>query len=261
MASINVIIDTKKLEAKLSRLEKQALPAATVKTVNALAFDSRLTTQKYMGLVFDRPTPFMLRGVQVHKATPQLPVSEVFMRNDAAKGTPPTKVLRATSRGIQRRQKRAEVSLYKAGLLGVNEGWVPGDDMKLDRYGNVSAAKVRQMLSQVRAFSEVGYKANATKASNARNKNRAQFFSPNPSTRNRLKPGIYERYGERPIIKKGERKGQRGLPRQIRPMMLFVPLGTYPKTFDMPRVVEQDVNRRKEATFRRFLAAEVRRLR
>lgn len=243
MASFNFVIDTKGLEAKLTKLERQVLPAARVRAMNDVAFQARGTIQKLLPLVFNQPTGFTTRSALYRKATLQAPVAEVFIRDDAAKGTPPSKYLQPQVRGGQRRQKGAERQLARAGLIGRDEGWVPGRAMKLNRYGNVPSGKIVQMLSQIRAFGEQGYQANVTARS--RSKAKGKYFVPNPATRNRLPRGVYERYGP---------KGRR-----IRPAMLFVKLPSYQRRLDFRGAVTQDINRRMPESFRRALAYELRR--
>lgn len=247
MASINFIIDTKGLERKLTKLERQVLPAARIRAMNDVAFQARGTVAKLMPLVFDQPTAFTTRAALYTKATPARPVAEVFIRNDAAKGTPPATYLQPQVRGGFRSQKGAERQLARAGIIGRGEGWVPARAMRLNRYGNVPSGKVVQMLSQIRAFGEQGYQANVTARSRARGKakGRGDYFVPNPATRNRLPRGVYERYGP------GKRR--------IRPVMLFVKLPSYRPQLDFSGAVRQDINRRLPDSFRRALAYELRR--
>lgn len=243
MSRFDVILDTKRLEAKLTKLEKQALPAATVRAINNSAFQARQTTQKLLSLELDRPTPFITRGVLVTKATPQTRVGEVYVRKEASASRSPSDYLLHHERGGQRFRKRSETLLEKRGLLGRNESIVPGSGIRLNAYGNIPGSRMVAILSQVKAFEEVGFKANVTKRSAKRNPRRKQYFSPRPGSK--LPRGIYERYG------KGKAK----------PVLLFVPLAQYKKRTNITSAVRQDVNRRFPEEFRRALAFEVRRLR
>lgn len=238
--SLNFIVDTKGLEKNLETLER-VIAKAMVGTLNSLAFKGRAKVQETLPRVFDRPTPWTIRGVRFEQATLQRPVSSVLMSDDRSKGTAPTQYLHAQARGGLRRQKRSERAMERIGILGRGEGWVPGDDMKLDRYGNVPGARMVQILSQLKAFSEVGALANVTTRSKARNPRRKQYFSPRPGSK--LTRGVYERYG----------RGRR----QVRPVLVFIKLPTYRRRFDLAGIVRKDVSRRLETTWARNLGFEM----
>lgn len=257
MASINFIIDTKGLEQKLTKLERQVLPAVRARSLSFVAQDARGTVQKVMELSLDRPIPYTRRAVRFESATVEDPVAAVYISSDPNKGIPPSTYLREHVTSGTRGQKPSERLLQRAGLLGRNEGWSPARAMRLDRYGNVPPSRLVQILSQLKAFSEVGASMNVTAASRARNKGRTQYFVPKPGSR--LYRGVYERHGPRPKIKKGPRKGQPGVPRRIRPVLLFTPLPSYQQRFDFAGAVRQDVRRRLPNAWRRAMAYELRR--
>lgn len=243
MPAINVTLDTKRLEARLTRLERKALPKAMVRAINNTAFQARATTQKLLGIALDRPTPFITRGVLVTKATPQRNVGEVFVRQENVAANSPVDYLIHHERGGQRFRKRSEILLEKRGILGRNESITPAKAIRLNKYGNVPGSRMVSILSQLKAFEEVGFKANVTKRSAARNPGRKQYFTPRPGSR--LPRGVYERYGKR----------------KVRPVLLFTKLATYRKRLSVTKAVRQDVDRRFENEFRRALAFEVRRVR
>lgn len=168
------------------------------------------------GRVFDRPTPFTRNAFWWRPATPDRSAFDVGVKDFAGKGVAAAKYLRAEIFGGARRMKRSEIAL---GRLGRGQGfWVPGPGIKLDAYGNVPGALLRRIISDVKADSEVGYLANRTGRSRARNRNyRAErYFVPSPSSP--LHPGVWV---ERP---RGSRK--------IMPALLFVGAPHYRKRFD-----------------------------
>lgn len=236
MTGINVLVDTKRLEDKLTALERQHVPSATRLALTRTVVKTRRTVQQYMQLTLDRPTPYTLRGVLFKTAERNDPVAEVFLRDEATKGTAPAQYLANLVKGRQRGQKRFERALAATGRLGRNEAAEPAKAMRLNRYGNVPASRIVQILSQTKSFSEVGALANVTKRSRARG-GRSKYFIPNEATRNRLHRGVYERYGKR----------------GIRPVLLFIPLPRYAKQFKFYETVQQDVRRRYEGEFREAL--------
>lgn len=251
MASFNFVIDTKGLETKLTRLERQVLPAARVRAINWAAFDARQTAQKLLPLVFDQPTPFTVRSPRYSKATVQSPVGEIFILDQPPpKGTAPATYLQAHVTGGRRAQKRGEAMLARRGVLGRDEGYVPGKAVRLDRFGNIPRGRMTQILSGAGLLEESGSLGNVTARSVKRGPRRSKdprtrYFVPNPATRNRLPRGVYERYGA------GGRR--------IRPVLLFVKLPNYSRRFDFEGAMRQDITRRMPEAFRRALAYELRR--
>lgn len=131
--------------------------------------------------------------------------------------------------------------MERIGVLGRGEGWVPAKSMRLNRYGNVPGPRIVQILSQLKAFEEVGFQANITARSKARKPNRKQYFVPRPGSK--LPRGVYERFG------RGQRKA--------RPVLMFVKLPTYRRRLDLPGIVRKDVQRNIERTFSRALRYEM----
>jgi hypothetical protein len=230
VATFDVIVETKNFEEKLSRLERLQLPFARSLAANTAAFETMGTLRAALPLIFDRPTPFTVRGVGYRKGNKLSPAAEVFLSGDASKGTPPTDYLAHQIAGGRRKAKRGERVLQRARILTANEGYVPAA-VKLDRYGNVPARIIVQILSQIRAFGEEGFSANQTDASKRRSakKNRRKYFLVSRAGEG-LPRGVYERYGP-------------GL-RNIKPVLLFVPLPTYQKRFDFPQLARDELRRR-----------------
>lgn len=204
---IDIAFSTERLTKKLNDLEKRQLPFATSKALNATAQTIKAEIREAMPRVFDRPTPFTLNSLYLSAATKRNLFSEVWLKDFASKGTPAVKYLAPEVYGGTRRQKRSERALERAGFLPSGMFWTPGTGAKLDKYGNIPGGRITQILSTLKAFSEVGYMANITERSRKRNKKPRPFFVSRPASV-RLPLGVYERYGSRQ--------------RKIRPVLMFV---------------------------------------
>ncbi|MGH6625159.1 MAG: hypothetical protein ACRECD_01205 [Burkholderiaceae bacterium] len=145
----------------IDRVGKQARFAA-MQSINDTAFKVRDELQREMRAKFDRVTPYILRSVQVTKATKQSMTATIEPKYMGGKGIDPQKILRAQIFGGSRRLKRSEVALNRAGILPAGYVIVPGDAVPLDVYGNVKGGFIVQLISYFQAFGEQGYKANMT---------------------------------------------------------------------------------------------------
>jgi hypothetical protein len=253
MAAFNVVIDTKVFEQRLTKLEREQLPFARSLAANQAVFETRAVLQRAMPLFLDEPTPFTVSGVRYKKGTKDSPAAEIYISDDAAKGTSPKQYLQALIRGQRRRQKRSERVLARAGLISDDEGWVPATRtspnppaIRLNRYGNVTGGKITEILSGIRAFGEEGFQANITATSRARGKKRrrAEYFV---SRGGKLPRGIYQRFGRRSKARHKYNTLPAGRPvtgRQIRPVLLFVKLPVYSKQFDFYGIAEKEGRRR-----------------
>lgn len=246
MTNIVVELDTTRLEKRLTALERRQLPFATQIALNNTAFKTRATVQKALGIYLDRPTPFVVNSILVQKATKDNLVAHIYSREEPFPSKSPADYLKHHARGGRRPRKRSERLLEQLGVLGPNESIVPASGLRLNKYGNVPGSTMVRILSQVKAFQEVGFKANITARSRRRNRNkrRPKYFIPSEGTRNRLPRGIYERYG---------RGGK-----QIRPVLLFVPLARYDRIFPFEDIVRQDVRRRYRGEFFKALRRAIR---
>lgn len=183
---------------QLSDLEKSQLPFATMLAINRTAFDVRQGWAAEMPKVFDRPTPLTRRAVIYRKATKARPGAEIFLRDEAFKGTPPAKYLEAQVMGGTRRQTGKERKLAAAGLLPAGHFVVPGSGAELDAYGNISLGQVNRILSQIGAQSDPT--SNESDVSRGRRQRRegrkkgysSQFFALK-QRRGKLGAGVYKR--------------------------------------------------------------------
>lgn len=154
-----------KVQATLRKLTGNAIKEATVKAINDTAFQVRKEMQREMGQVFDRPTPYIVRSVQVQQATVDKPLAIVAPTYMGGKGVDPQKVLAAEVAGGARHLKRSERALQAVGVLpggyftAIPRDPFPGSD---DGRGNLRGPFLVQLLSYFKAFGEQGYKANMT---------------------------------------------------------------------------------------------------
>lgn len=226
---IDIAFNIERLTKRLSDLEKRQLPFATSKALNATAQVIKAEIRKAIPRVFDRPTPFTLNSLYLSAATKRNLFSEVWLKDFASKGTPAVKYLAPEVYGGPRRQKRSERALERAGLLPSGMFWAPGSGARLDKYGNITGGRITQILSTLKAFSEVGYAANITERSKKRNKRPRSYFVAKPAG-GRLPLGVYERYGSKQ--------------RNIRPVLIFVRQPTYRQRLPFFKIA-RDVYRRE----------------
>lgn len=186
------------LRRKFTELEQKNLPFAVMQAVNNTAFAVREEWKRQMPRVFDRPTRLTQNAVLYRKATKQNLAGEVFVRDEAFKGTPPARYLLAQVQGGQRAMKPFENRLAAQGILPAGTQAVPGRGAPLDSYGNLKSSVVTQLLSQLGAQREAGFNANQTAASAKRRRarkssKRGEMFALK-KPRGRLLPGVYERF-------------------------------------------------------------------
>lgn len=197
MAQIRIAVDPDKVfERHLSELERSQLPFAVSQAANKVAFDIRERWKQRAPQVFDRPTPLTKNAALYRKATKERPYAEIFIRDEAFKGTPPAKYLFSEVEGGTRRRKGFERLLQSRGLMSPSQFAVMGRGVRPNQYGNVPAGQVTKLLSQLGAQRD--QYQNQTPTSAKRRRSRApkggEYFVIT-QRRGKLRPGIYERIG------------------------------------------------------------------
>lgn len=218
--------------AKLSAMARQ-LPFAAATALNATAFDAREAVIKEKAAVFDRPTPFILKGTLVRKATKANLVAEVYedFQGPGGKSVDPERVLKAEVFGGPRRFKRAEVALQRIGVMLPGQVMVPGAGAPLDAYGNVPGAFIVQLLSYLQAFGEVGYRANMTARNKAKLSGRGRWVNGRfvPATAKgfdaKAGPAAQRRGGVEYFVSRGRGRAMR--PGQGAEVMQHLPAGIW----------------------------------
>ena len=227
----------------MSALERRQLPFATMQAINATAFDTRQRWSDVMPRIFDRPTSLTLKAVLYTKASRQKLYADVFVRDEAFKGTPPAKYLQAQVFGGERRHKGIERQLNAAGLLPQGMFVVPGQGAKLDAHGNLPLSQLNAIKSQIGAQGDG--RSNESEASRGRRLRRfarqgrrdGNYFAlakPHGS----LKPGVYERLVT-------------GFGSAVRSVLFFVNGVQYRKRYDVFGIARKIYDRRFPANFKR----------
>lgn len=195
MAQIKIGVDPDSVFGRqLTDLEKSQLPFAASQAANKVAYEIRERWKRQAPKVFDRPTPLTINAAMYRKATKDKPYSEIYIRDEAFKGTPPAKYLLTEVEGGQRRRKGFERLLQGKGLLSPSQFAVMGRGARPNQYGNVPAGQVTKILSQLGAQRDKHQ--NQTETSAKRRRTRAptggEYFVIT-KRRGRLRPGVYER--------------------------------------------------------------------
>jgi len=212
---INFTANVEQALQMLRDIDRWSIPYITAAALTDTAMSARKAEKKSMIGYFDRPTPYVTRGVLWEKATRDYLVSRVYLNDEAYKGNRVTDILSAEISGGPRHIKKYEKSLRGAGILNSNEFTVPGDSVPLNAQGNIGRANINQMLAQVKATSRV--------ASGGRKTSR--YFIARGD--NKLARGIWERRGKK-----------------IRPFLIFVEgAPTYRKRYPFGEAAIQHAER------------------
>ena len=250
MISINV--DTSgllRLRAEIEGKGKQVRLAAA-RALTSAAFKASKDVAARMAQVFDRPTPWVLKSVRYTRARKDKLESTVdfdFWGNK--QGVTVAHVLRAEIFGGQRKLKRHEIALQRAGILPPGHAIVPGPAAKLDQYGNISGGQIVQIMAWFKSFGEVGYKANMTDKTrkrlgkDKRNGTRGFQYFALFKKHGKLYPGIYQRF-------------DLGFGSAVKPVMHFVPIPKYRRRLDFYGLAEKSARAEFAAAFSRELAAQ-----
>ncbi|WP_287995348.1 hypothetical protein [Acidiphilium sp.] len=161
-----------------------------------------------MRSVFDRPTPYTMKALQLKSAekTHAVPRAFVgfkdksgsFIANGADAGAimaGRAHYLRPQVFGGSRPLKALESRLRRAGAMGAGQYALPGWAAKMDAYGNMSKGEIVQVLAYVGGFGEVGGDKNTTAAGKARLRGKGVEYFALKARRGGLGPGIYRRLG------------------------------------------------------------------
>ncbi len=247
---VRIVVDGGNVVSRqFSELERTQLPFATANAINATAFDTRERWKEVMPRIFDRPTALTRNAVLYTKATKANLSAEVFIRDEAFKGTPPAKYLAAQVMGGSRRQKGIERQLTAAGLLPAGMFVVPGQGAKLDQHGNIPRSQLTQIKSQLGAQADP--LSNESPASRGRRLKRnarkgklgGNYFAASKS-RGRLVAGVYERI-------------RTATGSVVSSVLHFVRSVSYRRRYPIFDMAQTIFNRRYPANFEKSLSAAV----
>jgi hypothetical protein len=236
---IEITHNSKAVRDFFDGIVKKQIPYVQFQTVNDLAFAIKKETQDEMRSTFDRPTPFTLKSMEVIKAkNKQNPSAWVGLNLDPAF----QRSLAHQFTGGNRRWKKMEGAMRRAGIIPPGMNAMPGEGASLDQYGNLKGSFVVQLISYFQAFGEQGYKANMTdkrkKQLAKRGKtqegyvtiNGVVYFLANRKGRTKhLHPGIYAKTNIHGFI--------------VKPIIIFGKRATYQRRIYLDRI-GQDVFKR-----------------
>jgi hypothetical protein len=132
------LVDFAKL--RLPKIKSQ-IPYALAGALNDCMYASRAAVIQEMAKRFDRPTPWVMHSLRYQKAT-KADLRFVINANEAKDGRlSQAEVLKPEIAGGGRPMKASEAT--------IGSYWVPGQGARLDRYGNVPAATIASILSQL----------------------------------------------------------------------------------------------------------------
>lgn len=179
---------------KLTNVAPRAWPAIIAHGFNKTMVTVRAEEKREIERVFDRPTPYTLRGFYTKPAKPADLTTSLSLKDFGGKGTPAAKYLAPQIYGGNRSLKRFERALNAKGILPGGMFAVPANGAPLDTYGNLRGSFIVQILSGLQAFAEQGYVANRVKGRTQKR----EFFAVSPNNPNNrgLPFGVYERKGK-----------------------------------------------------------------
>ena len=164
------------VQAALKDTERKQIPFANALALTKTAQRVKAGEINAMKRNLDRPTNFTLKSLYVKAATKATQEARVWFKDFAPKGTPAGNYLQPQVQGGQRRLKRHEKALIARGLMKSTQFAVPAAGAKMDQYGNMKRTQYVQLLSQLRAFGEQGYSANATGSKRSTRKRRSGAY-------------------------------------------------------------------------------------
>lgn len=229
--SINLqITGLDKVRATLNKLASDQLKQATANALNDTAFAARKAIQTRVSSVFDRPSPYIVKSVQVTKATSSNLEAWVGPASLGGRGTDPQKILQAHASGGPRRRKPFEKALQAAGILPASHFAViptspyPGSS---DGRGGLKVQFVQRLLTAMvgsprQRLGATGKRTARYKGQGRENTGAGVFFVVGKDGRNKLPPGIW-----------AHPTGSRAKPQ---PVLLFVKAASYGKSLDMAEI-------------------------
>lgn len=236
------------VQAKLRGLSDRKIRVAAKSALNVAARSASEATKREMRGVFDRPTPWVLGGVRYVKATDQK-LEAVVDFDQWGNKTAVTvgHVLEAEIAGGNRKHKRHEVALQRAGILPAGYYIVPGDAAQIDAYGNMKGSQIVQIMAWFQSFDRYsGDNKNMTDkrmrnlGKDKRNGQRGFQYFALQNRRGGLPPGIYQRF----TFAHGS---------AIKPVMIFVRSPAYRKRLDFYGVADRVARAEFNKAFSEYL--------
>ena len=128
----------------LTKVYRETLPFASVVALTRTAIAARDGVRLEMPRVFDRPTPFAIRGVQA------VPANKATMTSAVTLNAARNYIVPEVDAG-ERGSKASENALRLAGVMPSADYEVPSRQAVLDQYGNLPRATIMKVLSSLKA--------------------------------------------------------------------------------------------------------------
>ena len=218
---MSVIAETKQLSKYLDNVQIKQLPFATMMALNDVAFDARSYTQKSLPRRFDRPTPAMVKSVQVQKAKKKTLTATVGFAGLGFKSSR----WQESSAEIMDRHIRGGTRMPNGKHLRIPSD-TKGGGLKLNKYGNIGGkkAKIAKMIG-----------------------NNDQFFEGIPKGDYSAKDrGIWERTPSNSKRKSNKKHKASG---KIVQRIAYEPFTQYSKRYPFEKIVQLAVNKNYKKRF------------
>lgn len=241
MIGISVKADFKQLSRFFSDMEKKQMPFVVAKTLTELAKNTEKVTYAQMRSVWDRPTPFVMKGLRTKPATKRDLTARVYVKDWSPGGKNPrglADIIGHQFAGGGRQRKALEYRFEQAGLITPGEFLAPGAAAKLDQYGNLSRGQIAQIVSQIKVGLDP-YSWKSTSARSRRNVKKAgeMFWSRG----GRLPRGVWMRAGE-----------------TVKPILIVVARPTYRQRIDLQRNADMVAKRDLSTLFSKNMTEALR---
>lgn len=166
-----MIFDPQKMLHNLTIFEQKDLPNMSVIALNRALFNTRKDLGSAAKQIFDRPVPFTVKSFLYKKAKFGTPEAEIFIRDEAAKGTAPADYLLPQIKGGKHKATRFQGQLLNTVVMnaygtpvqvgqrgkltlpaiptGARRG-VSRNKVRVNKYGNMSPGQFSSILSSLR---------------------------------------------------------------------------------------------------------------
>lgn len=228
---LTVNFKSEQIKAAMDRMASQ-VPFAIATALNKSAEAARVAVQARMRQDFDRPTPWVLNSMRIQYAKKANLVAQLAFKDKG--GDSMRTMMEPHVEGGQRRFKAAEVQLMAMGLLPPGYNITPGAAAKLDSYGNMNPAQIKQAIAMLGAkgsgnaatSNAARAAARLAKGSAKRGQYGIEYFA--APVGGRLPPGIYQRVTT-------------GFGSSLKPVVNFVQGATYGSRLPFYEVAGQTV--------------------
>ncbi len=214
------------VQRALRGLASDQIPYALSRAINGTAFQVMKAERAKITSTFDRPTPFVQRGIRYEKATKQTLTARIYAAPESDKALSPNAF------GGGRETKIYEAVMRSAGVLQPGKHAVPGSGAKLDRYGNIDRDQLAAILKSLGLLSAQNASRGGKKRQRAMAKSGTYFVGGRGHARH-LHAGIWQRVGSR----------------GLKPVIMFISPATYSARFEFVETARAEVVRVFAANF------------